>query len=178
MGLARSGSRVREAVIATARNLVVENGADRLRMTAVLRNTGIARGTLYNTVRNKDELLVALVIDATEELVDAAVAAGNGDLFDSLIAIGELLASDGLVASLRESAAKDARNVGWCADESIAQVGRAGVSRVMAAAGCLPDGSQDPRVELIFRWAATQAASPQTGEPLRSCVTLLSKVCQ
>jgi AcrR family transcriptional regulator len=147
-------------------------------MTTVLKTTGIARGTLYNTVRNKDELLVALVIDSIEAMADLVVAKGDGDLFASIQAMGEALANDGLVASLRESAAKDARNIGWCASESIASVGRAGVARVMAAAGCASHGDFDPRVELVFRWAATQAGLPLHGEHLRASAVLLTKACQ
>ncbi len=165
-------------MIATARDLVVENGADRLRMTTVLKTTGIARGTLYNTVRNKDELLVALVIDSIEAMADSVVAIGNGDLFESIKAMGEALANDGLVASLRESAAKDARNIGWCASESIGAVGRAGVARVMAAAGYDSSGDLDPKVELVFRWASTQAVAPLGAQRLRVSALLLVKACQ
>lgn len=169
---------MRNAVIATTRDLVVENGADQLRMTTVLKTTGIARGTLYNTVRNKDELLVALVVDSIEVLADSVVARGDADLVISLNALGGLLKRDGLVVSLRESATKDVRNISWCLSEAVAQVGRAGVARVLAATGLAPDGLADPRVELVFRWALTQAGAPLDGEDLFKSVLLLAKACQ
>lgn len=168
---------MRDAVLSTARELVVANGADQLRMTEVLRTTGIARGTLYNTVRNKDELLVALVASSIEQLADQVIAAGNGDPHRSLLSLGEALADDHLVVSLRESAARDARNIGWCASVEIAEVGHQAIGRVLAAAG-LPNSPESPALELIYRWAVTQVCVPLRGERLASSVALLIKACR
>jgi|GEM_PF-1736375 len=176
--MARSGSRVKDAVLATARDLVVENGADQLKMTTVLRTAGISRGTLYNAVRNKDELLVALVAEAIDELADEVIAKGEGDLFASLSVLGECLATDGLAISLRESAAKDARNVGWLANEAITRAARGGVGRVLAAAGVMSTGSGVAEVELVTRWAGSQVVAPQSGNGLRDTVLLLAKACR
>jgi AcrR family transcriptional regulator len=176
--MARSGSRVKDAVLATARDLVVENGADQLKMTTVLRTAGISRGTLYNAVRNKDELLVALVAESIDELADEVIAQGEGDLFGSLLALGERLAKDALASSLRESAAKDARNVGWCANASITRAAKSGVGRVLAATGVLANGPAEAEVELVMRWAFSQVVAPQTGNDLRDAALLLVKACR
>ncbi|HTO39680.1 MAG TPA: helix-turn-helix domain-containing protein, partial [Rhizomicrobium sp.] len=53
----------RAAILAAARNLIAQTGIDTFTLSAVARESGLARNDLYGLFRNKTELLLAIAAD-------------------------------------------------------------------------------------------------------------------
>ena len=66
----------RKRLLAAARELLARVGYDNVTMTALAEASGVTRPTLYNTFGTKDELLYEAVLEAYEEMLEAAAYAG------------------------------------------------------------------------------------------------------
>lgn len=69
---ARSGEEKearRAAILRAAREMIDESGFDAVTMSALAQRAGLSKGTLYLYVRTKEELFLALFVDAMETLV-------------------------------------------------------------------------------------------------------------
>jgi AcrR family transcriptional regulator len=70
--------RTRAGLLDGALSVVERDGLDRLTMSAVANRSGVAKATLYNHFRTKDDVLRALVVREVELLADDAdLAAGR-----------------------------------------------------------------------------------------------------
>ncbi len=70
----------RAAILGAAREMIARRGFDGVTMSAVAKRAGVSKGTLYLYVRSKEELFLALFVDAMEELViriEQEATAGN-----------------------------------------------------------------------------------------------------
>ncbi|MEU8133299.1 TetR/AcrR family transcriptional regulator [Streptodolium elevatio] len=85
----------REQVIATARRIVDADGVDRLTMRRLATEIGTTPMALYHHVRNKDELLVALLDDYAERALRRPELPGDprGRVLAAAAAIHEALAA-------------------------------------------------------------------------------------
>jgi AcrR family transcriptional regulator len=70
--------RNRERLVASARQLLMSEGAD-VSVEEITRRAGLGMGTLYRHFATKDELIDAVLEDAFAGLVDAAERAGAAD---------------------------------------------------------------------------------------------------
>lgn len=80
MDVRADAQRNREKILAAARDLVADAGADAT-MEDIARRAGVAVGTLYRHFPAKDDLLAAVVDDSTDqlaELTEAALAEVDG----------------------------------------------------------------------------------------------------
>ena len=146
-------ARTRASLLDAAVRLIAERGTRRTSMTDIAQAAGIAKGTLYNHFRNKDEVFAALVeaeiaLIADEcrglDLEDAlAVAAIRLDTHPALrrVADDDPAALAALLGAPLEAA-------GW-------RVARACAADVLAASGRDPRGG-----ELVVRWLASHIAAP------------------
>ena len=161
-------ARTRASLLDAAVRLLAERGTRRTSMTDIAQAAGIAKGTLYNHFRNKDEVFAALVeaevvLIADEcrglPLEDAlAVAAIRLDTHPALrrVADDDPAAFAALVAASPEAA-------GW-------RAARAAAADALAASG------RDPRgAELVVRWLATHLTAPDADDAEASA-RLLSAV--
>ncbi|SHM43882.1 TetR family transcriptional regulator [Cryptosporangium aurantiacum] len=150
-------ARTRASLLDAAVRLVAERGTRRTSMTDIAQAAGIAKGTLYNHFRNKDEVFAALVeaeivLIADEcrglELEDAlAVAALRIDTHPALRRV-----ADDDPAALAALVGADPEAAGWRAARSAA-------ADVLAASG------RDPRgAELVVRWLTSHVAAPDADE--------------
>ena len=153
--------RTRSAILDAAAATVQEHGVRRTTMAQVAVAGGIAKATLYNHFRTKDDVLAALVDAQVSALGEqcAAVSAERG-LVEALEHAAAGLAGN---APLRRVAADEADLLlpllvpgdgrSWCD-------ARAAVDAVLAAAGCaFPDST-----ELVLRWLGSQLLWPaETG---------------
>ena len=146
-------ARTRVSLLDASVRLIAERGTRRTSMTDIAQAAGIAKGTLYNHFRNKDEVFAALVeaeisLIADEcrglELEDAlAVAAIRLDTHPALrrVADEDPAALSALVGAHPTAAGR--------------RVARAAAAEVLAACG------RDPRgAELVVRWLASHLATP------------------
>jgi len=98
MGRARAG------ILDGARRCLAERGPKGLTMVAVADLGGIAKATVYNHFRSREELVTALAVDAVERLL--AAAHGASGLADALAQVGVAAAS---LPELRGALALDPR---------------------------------------------------------------------
>lgn len=153
----RSGNamlRTRVAILEAAAVCVERSGVRRTTMSDVAATGGVAKATLYNHFRTKDDVLAALVLAQLSGLVEACVEmAAEKGLADALeLAAAELGAS----GALRRVAAQEpallvplttpAEARGW-------QAARAGIAQVLTVAGAAAGAGQ---VELVLRWLLSQ----------------------
>lgn len=184
-GRARAGngmSRARGGILAGAATCVTRYGTRKTTMGDIAREGGVAKATLYNHFRAKDEVLSALVaaeVDrlvatveslpgqpgTSESVVEALVAAA---CFVSDHAVIRALAGTepavvaGLVAPGESDAAK--RAVG---------LARERLSLAQAAGGLHPQHDTAALVDLAVRWVLSHAWSPARPEQVRVAAELL-----
>ncbi|TQS44825.1 TetR/AcrR family transcriptional regulator [Cryptosporangium phraense] len=160
--------RTRASLLDAAVRLVAERGTRRTSMTDIAQAAGIAKGTLYNHFRNKDEVFAALVEAEIVLIADQcrglpledalAVAAIRLDTHPALRRV-----ADDDPASLAGLAGAPPEAAGWRAARA-------------AAADALTASGRDPRgAELVVRWLASHIGAPDPGDAEASA-RLLSAV--
>ena len=93
--------RTRAAALDGARRVISEHGLRKATMGDVAVRGGLAKATLYNHFRTKDDLVSALVADEVSELgTDCRDLAGD-DLAVALTRAADVVATHGVLAGLR-----------------------------------------------------------------------------
>ena len=152
--------RSRAAAIAGARRVIAERGVRKATMGDVAVRGGLAKATLYNHVRTKDELLLLVVDDAGDRVLAAAAGAlGRGDLVTAFAVAAAELAGDELLVGLRRveptallAVAAPGSGPGWDA-------ARARVAAALHRAG---RQVEDGVVDLVLRWLLSFVVAPGT----------------
>ena len=130
-------------------------------MSQVSAAAGVAKATLYNHFRTKDDLLEGLLLAQIGAVEAACVeAAGEGLAAALECAAGRL----STCAPLRRVVEDDPATAGAFAVPGKGrpwEAARAAVAAVLAAAGVEP---QPPAVDLALRWAVGQAVWPGSPE--------------
>jgi len=145
----------RAALLHATDACVARYGVRKTTMVDVASRSGVAKATLYNHFRTKDDVLTALVEQRVTELVATALAADG--LQAALEKVAHTIATS---AALRKVAAEEPAVLapllragdgrGW-------GIARDGVAAVLSAAQ-LPAGPQ--QVELVLRWCTSQLMWP------------------
>ena len=161
---ARSGNamaRTRTALLQATGDCLARYGVRKTTMVDVAARSRVAKATLYNHFRTKDDLLVAYVEDRVASLTGTAVAAAStGGLAAALEAVAGVLRDDPVLrrAAREEPAAlaplcapSDSR--GWLS-------ARTGAADLLTAAR-VPAGPG--QVALLLRWATSQLLWPLDG---------------
>lgn len=167
-------SRTRAAILDGALACVEREGARRTTMAAVARSAGIAKATLYNHFRTKDDVLAALVqtrgLSLAEHCAGVTAAAG---LAPALAQAASALRED---TALRRVAADEPAILaplavpgpgrGW---EDI----RTAVAQVLVAGGC----AAGPReVDVVLRWLLSQLLWPVAPQDAPAEAATLARV--
>lgn len=150
--------RTRVALLQATGECIARYGIRKTTMVDVASKSGVAKATLYNHFRTKDDVLAALVEQQVAELVGACVAkAASEGIVAALAHAARVLATSAPLRKAAESepallAPLSAPNGGrgW-------QVARDGVAAVLTA-GRAPSTPSD--VELVLRWCASQMLWP------------------
>jgi AcrR family transcriptional regulator len=157
----RSGNamgRTRSALLEATAECVARYGIRKTTMVDVASKSRVAKATLYNHFRTKDDVLAALVEQQLAELVGACVTtAASSGVVAALARAAEHLAAS---APLRKAAEGEQALLaplmtpgdsrGW-------QAARDGVAAVLLA-GHAPHGPAE--VELVLRWLVSQLLWP------------------
>jgi len=160
---ARSGNamaRTRAALLAATGQCLARYGVRKTTMVDVAERSRVAKATLYNHFRTKDDLLAAYVEDRVAALVRTAAAAAADGLPAALTAVSTALAED---PALRRAAVEEPAVLGALARPSEGRgwaAARDGVRTVLAAARVEAD---DAQVELVLRWVTSQLLWPADG---------------
>jgi len=166
---ARSGNamgRTRSALLGATAECVARYGIRKTTMVDVASKSGVAKATLYNHFRTKDDVLSAVVDQQVADLVGACVTtASSAGLVEALAHVAAVLgehpalrkAADGeqqlLAPLLTPSSSR-----GW-------QLAREGVAAVLTAGGA-PSSAAD--VDTVLRWATSQVLWPLSRDDART----------
>jgi AcrR family transcriptional regulator len=164
----RSGNamgRTRSALLQATAECVARYGIRKTTMVDVASKGRVAKATLYNHFRTKDDVLAALVEQQVAELVGSCVTTATADgLVAALVHAADRIST---CAPLRKAAADEQALLaplmtpsggrGWHA-------ARDGVAAILTA-GRAPSGVAE--VELVLRWATSQVLWPLGSESAR-----------
>ena len=154
----RSGNTMahtRAALLHATDACIARYGVRKTTMVDVASRSGVAKATLYNHFRTKDDVLVALVEQRVTELVAAALAAGG--LVEALEGAAHTIATS---AALRKVATDEPAALAPLmrpGDGRTWKIARDGVTMLLTAAR-VPSGPQ--QVELVLRWLTSQLMWP------------------
>jgi AcrR family transcriptional regulator len=153
--------RTRTAALDGARRVLAEHGVRKATMGDVAVRGGLAKATLYNHFRTKDDLIAGLVHDEVTELAADCVDLAAGDLAVALTRAADGVAAHPVLVGLRSvepgallalAAPNDA--AGW-------DLVRAQVALLLDAA----DRSSHPEhVDYVCRWLASHVIEPGTSD--------------
>jgi AcrR family transcriptional regulator len=162
-------SRTREGLLDGALSAIERVGVRRLTMSAVSQRAGVAKATLYNHFRTKDDLLAALVDREVRDVAERALrAAADGTPADGLdraatdlgehVAVRRVLAAEPelAVVLVTPTAAPTWGNV------------RAGLADLLGTP------NDDPAVDVCLSWLLGQLVAPQEPAARRAAADLLA----
>jgi len=144
--------RAREQILDAVAELVASGGLSAVTMASVARRSAVAKATVYNHFRDRDDLLRALMASETERLVATCAGAADGD---RLGAAARWLSESTVIAGLRRF---DPATLLSVADRAAAE------PRVHETVQrwCTPDDNP----ERAFRWLVSFAVVPdESGQP-------------
>jgi AcrR family transcriptional regulator len=162
---ARSGNamgRTRSALLQATVECVARYGIRKTTMVDVASKSGVAKATLYNHFRTKDDVLAAVVDQQVADLVAACVALASAQGLAA--ALAHAATTLGAHPALRKAAdgeqallapvltPSDTR--GW-------QLARDGVAAVLSAGGAASGPTQ---VDLVLRWCTSQVLWPLSAD--------------
>jgi AcrR family transcriptional regulator len=155
--------RSRSAILDGARRAVATNGT-RLTMAQIASGGGVAKATLYNHFRTRDDVLAALVLDELEAMAESL---REEDLADALSSAANGLAQHPLLRVLaeREPATLaalgriDMATPGW-------QLAHTAVEAVLSRSG-------RAGTEFVLRWLASFILSPATSAEIAADLAIL-----
>jgi AcrR family transcriptional regulator len=153
-------ARTRSALLEATAACLARYGIRKTTMVDVASRSGVAKATLYNHFRTKEDLLAALVEERVQSLTAKAVAvAGQEGLAAALADVAAVLADD---PALRRAAAQEPALLASLAVPGSARAwtqAREGVAAVLSAARAR---SGPAEVELVLRWVVSQLWWPAT----------------
>ena len=148
-----SMGRTRLALLEAALTAIEKHGARKTTMSDVSRIAKVAKGTLYNHFRSKDELYAEAARGAVAALSERAVAVAAADgLARGLTVCAEGVATSGVLARLR---ADEPAVLGQVVAVAVCPETRAAVGAVLAAAGVADDPAA---VDIVLRWLIGHAS--------------------
>jgi AcrR family transcriptional regulator len=154
-------SRTRAAILAAAAECVAQQGLRRTTMSEVSAAAGVAKATLYNHFRTRDDLLEGLLLARIADLEAACVAAADEGLPAALQCAADALAAG---AALRRVVQDDPGVAGSFAVPGAGrpwEAARAATATVLTAAGA---AAHPAAVDLVLRWAVAHAVWPGSPE--------------
>ena len=136
-----------QEIKAAALRQLAEHGVEGVSLNAIAKEIGMSGPALYRYIPSRDELLVALVVDAWEELADtleqAAARHARADAADRLTAIGLAYRAWGRSQPDRYRLAVSTRvGSGTLAPERVIPAAQRAMNVVLAAIAELPDAGQ------------------------------------
>jgi AcrR family transcriptional regulator len=149
--------RTRAAILDAADVCIGRDGVRRTTMCDVSSQARVAKATLYNHFRTKDDLIAALVLARTEQLAAECAELAVAGLAPALEHAGRSL---GASPSLRQVAAGEPALAAALATPGSGrawQAARVGVATVLRESGAPSD---EVSVELVLRWLCGQVLWP------------------
>ena len=172
-------SRTREGLLDGALSVVERYGLDKLTMSAVATRSGVAKATLYNHFRTKDEVLRAVVLREVELIADdadAAVAHARAAGADLVAATAAGLARAAGTAAEHVAARRVALEDPGALEPLLRSSDAAGwVSARERLASLLGIPTDDPLVRLTAGWLVGQVFDPADAPAQAVVATALAR---
>jgi AcrR family transcriptional regulator len=166
--------RTRDSLLDGALSVVERDGLRALTMSAVAVRSGVAKATLYNHFRTKDEVLVALVVREVELAGAEAVAAARaGCPEEGLDVAARCVAQHVAVRWLADTDPAGLLPLVALAPSEALDRARACVAEVLGASAAGPAAPE--RVDLVLHWLAAQLLAPQDDGDRRAAARLLAQ---
>jgi AcrR family transcriptional regulator len=153
-GPSRAGNamgRARAGALSGALRSVVERGTARSTMSGIAVSGALAKATLYNHFRTKDDVWAALVADEVDGL---AALAADASVADRLAAVAGALATHPALERLRTD-----EPATICRLSTLGPDGAWARARAYVRAG-LGEGTADEAVDVTLRWLTSHIAAP------------------
>jgi AcrR family transcriptional regulator len=160
-----------EAALRGALTAVEKYGSRKATMGDIAMLAGIAKATLYNHFRTRDDVYLAVVANEVDRIASAA-RAKLGDGFDE--AIAEAARLIGEQAAVRKIAADDPAALAALATPGHGPAwaaARTAIARAMSDSGYIDSPAA---VDLVLRYLASQLLAPSTAEDRTSAAALLT----
>jgi AcrR family transcriptional regulator len=148
--------RTREAALSGALAAVAKYGSRKATMGDIAMMAGIAKATLYNHFRTRDDVYAALVV-AEIDTIAAGVAESAGGFARALVAAATAVGANAAVRRVARdepavlaALATPGDGQGWSA-------ARAHIAHALTAGGC---ASTPAAIDLVLRYLTTQLLSP------------------
>jgi AcrR family transcriptional regulator len=151
--------RTRAAALDGARRVLAEHGLRKATMGDVAVRGGLAKATLYNHFRTKDELISALLADEVDELGADCRDLAHDDLAVALTRAADAVATHAVLAGIRTVEPGGLLGAAAPGDGARWDLVRAQVALVLDSG----ERSQAPEhVDLVCRWLAGFVLEPGT----------------
>jgi AcrR family transcriptional regulator len=161
--------RTREAALSGASAAVAKYGSRKATMGDIAIMAGIAKATLYNHFRTRDDVYAAVVLAEIDAI--AAIAESSGSFDVAVLAAATALADNAAVRRVARdepavlaALATPGEGPGWVA-------ARGHIARMLAAANC---ESTPAAVDLVLRYLATQLLSPSAAAERAASAQLIN----
>lgn len=146
----------RAALVSACRAVLAAKGLKGLTMSGVADASGLARATVYNHVRDREELLALVTQVMRAEVI--AVAVASSDARKGLAQLAEWIASDGAISGLRTYNP----NVLVAITEHLVQFPDEIAVEVMNVLGAWGVHSDLSAAEAALRWLSSYLLAPGT----------------
>lgn len=154
-------ARTRAAALDGAARCIEERGTRRATMSDIAHLGGIAKATLYNHFRTKDDVFAALVEDRIAQLGEECARVAESDLAAALALAASRAADHPAVRRVGAEEPAVLASLLVPSDAGGWAVARSAARKVLAAGGRhVSDGS----VELLLRWVASHLVAPADEE--------------
>lgn len=151
--------RTRDGLLDGALSSIERDGLRHLTMSGICTRSGVAKATLYNHFRTKDDLVAGLVHDDVTELAADCVDLARDDLAVALTRAADGVAAHPVLVGLRTVERGALLSLAAPTAAPVWDLVRAQVALVLDAA----DRSSDPQnVDYVCRWVASHALEPGT----------------
>ena len=151
--------RTRAAALDGARRVLIEHGMRKATMGDVAVRGGLAKATLYNHFRTKDELVAALIDDDLDELATDCRDLARDDLAVALTRAGDAVAGHPVLAGLRTVEPTALQPLAAPGEGEAWDRARVAVAGALDAAG---RSSAPEHIDVVLRWLASFTAEPGT----------------
>ena len=165
-------ARTRAAALVGAIRCIERQGTRKATMGDIAALGGIAKATLYNHFRTKEDVFTALVNDEVRRLEADCVALAAEDIVAALNLAAERVALHPAVRRLAHDEPGVLAAVAIPGSGGAWPVARMAARRALAAAGCEPS---DAGVDLVVRWVASHLCDPGTPATRRSGARMLAQ---
>jgi AcrR family transcriptional regulator len=163
---ARSGNamgRTRTALLTATAECVARYGIRKTTMVDVASKSGVAKATLYNHFRTKDDLLDALVLSSTERLTAECSELAGAGLTPALEHAGSVLGASGPLRRVAADEPALLAALGAPGQGRLWETARRGVETVLRESGAPSDTVS---VDVVLRWLCGHVMWAATPEEL------------